>query len=166
MIEGLDRRIIIWFRQLTDREPMEVKLPPQARIKRIASKGLFHARLDQPPVPRGRRVGKRVLKEGPVITVAFYGPDDRQATKVVLSIVKNSGSDSDPMIRLFATDVLEDLKVLEDSRAFLAAHKAPAITMTAGTVGCPHEEGVDFPLRGDCPKCPFWKGRQGSRIEE
>ena len=28
-------------------------------------------------------------------------------------------------------------------------------------VGCPHEEGIDFPLGGDCPLCPFWNGKQG-----
>ena len=29
-------------------------------------------------------------------------------------------------------------------------------------MGCPHEEGEDFPLGEDCPFCPFWKGKQGS----
>jgi hypothetical protein len=29
-------------------------------------------------------------------------------------------------------------------------------------LGCPHEEGEDFPHGEDCPFCPFWKGKQGS----
>jgi hypothetical protein len=29
-------------------------------------------------------------------------------------------------------------------------------------MGCPHEEGEDFPVGEDCPFCPFWKGKQGS----
>ncbi|HEY2587148.1 MAG TPA: hypothetical protein VGI81_15480 [Tepidisphaeraceae bacterium] len=27
--------------------------------------------------------------------------------------------------------------------------------------GCPHEEGIDFPLGQECPFCPFWHGKQG-----
>ena len=31
-----------------------------------------------------------------------------------------------------------------------------------GNMGCPHEEGEDFPAGGDCPFCPWWKGKRGS----
>ena len=31
-----------------------------------------------------------------------------------------------------------------------------------GNMGCPHEEGEDFPDGEDCPFCPFWAGKQGS----
>ena len=33
-------------------------------------------------------------------------------------------------------------------------------------MGCPHEEGEDFPEGEDCPFCPFWKGKQGSNRRE
>jgi hypothetical protein len=33
---------------------------------------------------------------------------------------------------------------------------------TDRNMGCPHEEGKDFPVGGDCPFCPYWKGKQGS----
>jgi hypothetical protein len=26
-------------------------------------------------------------------------------------------------------------------------------------IGCPHEEGIDYPDGAECPECPFWKGR-------
>jgi hypothetical protein len=26
-------------------------------------------------------------------------------------------------------------------------------------IGCPHEEGIDYPEGEECPLCPFWKGR-------
>ena len=29
-------------------------------------------------------------------------------------------------------------------------------------MGCPHEEGKDFPVDEDCPFCHFWAGKQGS----
>jgi len=37
---------------------------------------------------------------------------------------------------------------------------------TGGNIGCPHEEGLDFPEGEDCPFCPFWKGKQGSNESE
>jgi hypothetical protein len=33
---------------------------------------------------------------------------------------------------------------------------------TDRNMGCPHEEGEDFPDGEDCPFCPFWAGKQGS----
>jgi hypothetical protein len=33
------------------------------------------------------------------------------------------------------------------------------VTMTDRIIGCPHEEGIDYP-EGECyPLCPFWAGR-------
>jgi hypothetical protein len=26
-------------------------------------------------------------------------------------------------------------------------------------IGCPHEEGVDYPEGQSCPRCPFWAHR-------
>ena len=37
---------------------------------------------------------------------------------------------------------------------------------TDRNMGCPHEEGKDFPKGGDCPFCPYWKGKQGSGAKE
>jgi hypothetical protein len=25
-------------------------------------------------------------------------------------------------------------------------------------IGCPHEEGIDYPIGRACPECPFWAG--------
>ena len=25
-------------------------------------------------------------------------------------------------------------------------------------IGCPHEEGIDYPMGRTCPRCPFWAG--------
>jgi hypothetical protein len=37
--------------------------------------------------------------------------------------------------------------------------------LSDGNMGCPHEEGQDFPHGEDCPFCPFWKGKQGSAAD-
>jgi hypothetical protein len=26
-------------------------------------------------------------------------------------------------------------------------------------IGCPHEEGIDYPEGKSCPQCPYWAGR-------
>ena len=41
-------------------------------------------------------------------------------------------------------------------------HGVKQVAMSRGNMGCPHEEGEDFPHGEDCPFCPFWKGKQGS----
>jgi hypothetical protein len=31
--------------------------------------------------------------------------------------------------------------------------------VTDGIIGCPHEEGTDYPEGASCPQCPYWAGR-------
>jgi hypothetical protein len=44
----------------------------------------------------------------------------------------------------------------------LLEHGVKSVAVSAGNMGCPHEEEEDFPLGEDCPFCPFWAGKQGS----
>jgi len=39
-------------------------------------------------------------------------------------------------------------------------HKARTVVVGPGILGCPHEEGVDYPDGGTCPACPYWAGRE------
>jgi hypothetical protein len=32
--------------------------------------------------------------------------------------------------------------------------------MVKEMLGCPHEEGIDYPEGEACPACPFWAGRE------
>ena len=57
-------------------------------------------------------------------------------------------------------------KVRAELEAFFRRHGVKSVGMSEGNLGCPHEEGDDFPLGGDCPFCPFWKGKQGSNRKE
>ena len=43
---------------------------------------------------------------------------------------------------------------------FIAAYRARSVVVTEGIIGCPHEEGIDFPSGQECPYCPFWRGKQ------
>lgn len=32
--------------------------------------------------------------------------------------------------------------------------------MTDRIMGCPHEEGIDYPSGQSCPECAYWIGRE------
>jgi hypothetical protein len=49
---------------------------------------------------------------------------------------------------------------------FFLRHGVRQVAVSRGNLGCPHEEGEDFPHGEDCPFCPFWKGKQGSSAGE
>jgi hypothetical protein len=96
----------------------------------------------------------------PVGTVAFYGPDDRRATKLVVGFSPDPGrgiTETRNWSSANDNDVREDARILEAALAFLGAHDVRSVVMTAGVFGCPHEPGVDFPEGGTCEKCQFWK---------
>jgi hypothetical protein len=63
------------------------------------------------------------------------------------------------MKRWVATNVITNPKVQQEMKDFFLQQ---GMAMTEGNMGCPHEEGEDFPQGEDCPFCPFWKGKQGS----
>jgi len=99
----------------------------------------------------------------PLATVIPYGPDDKTVTKLVVSIV--SGPDppeGEPLERWSGTNVASDENVAAKIHAFMRANGVKTVCTATAVLGCPHEEGPDFPRGEDCPFCPFWKGMQGS----
>lgn len=38
------------------------------------------------------------------------------------------------------------------------------VAVTDDALGCPHEEGIDFPEGQECPYCPYWRGKQGIQV--
>jgi SEC-C motif len=97
----------------------------------------------------------------PLATVALYGPDDRTATKLVAAVFPYDGAEP-VLARWVATDLDTNLKVQEECAAFLKEHGAKRVVTVPDILGCPHEEGEDFPEGADCPFCPFWRGKQGT----
>jgi hypothetical protein len=97
----------------------------------------------------------------PIGTMAFYGPDDETTTKIVTGVIPYEGAD--PILnRWVAANVMNDPKVQREIDRFFEKHGVKSVGMSDGNMGCPHEEGEDFPVGGDCPFCPWWKGKQGS----
>jgi hypothetical protein len=101
----------------------------------------------------------------PVGTVAMYGPDEKTTTKIAAGVIVRDGAD--PIIRRWvATDVTTSPKVQQEMKEFFRQHGVKRVAASQGNMGCPHEEGKDFPIGEDCPFCPYWKGKQGSNRRE
>ena len=94
-------------------------------------------------------------------TIAFYGPDNRHASKVAVGILPK-GADSVTLLERWYEDKLDvriDPGIGKEVGAFLQKHGASRVAVAEGIIGCPHEEDVDFPEGGECPQCPFWQGK-------
>lgn len=98
----------------------------------------------------------------PIATVAFYGPNDQLATKIVVSVILTENNEPDFLKRWFSEgdlDVRSDPAIGEQVLAFLKTHSPRSTVVTDRIIGCPHEEGTDYPEGASCPQCPFWAGR-------
>ena len=106
---------------------------------------------------RLRKKARRGFRGYPVAALAFYGPDDRPASKAVASIMEGEG-DAPSQMRKWCSeqaDVRHDATVLAEVMAFIEEFGVLTVAMPDRIIGCPHEEGIDYdgPV---CPDCPFW----------
>ena len=98
----------------------------------------------------------------PVATIAYYGPDDRRASKVVVGIVLSEKDKEDALLeRWFSEtgDVRQNLLINQQIVEFIEQHKPKSVAITDRIIGCPHEDGIDYPRGEKCPQCPFWANR-------
>lgn len=108
-----------------------------------------------------KKKARRGFRGYPVATIAFYGPDDTRASKVAVMIVAAQGAESVALERWFDEDgdVRTNPVVAGEILQFLGVHGAKSVVMSDGIIGCPHEEGIDYPDDQVCPQCPFWAHR-------
>lgn len=94
----------------------------------------------------------------PIGTVAFYGPDAERATKVVAGIHESEDAEPKILRKWFSEelDVRVDPKIGREVNRFLGEFAARSLVVTRGLIGCPHEEGIDYPDGETCPECPYW----------
>jgi hypothetical protein len=93
----------------------------------------------------------------PVGTLAYYGPDDQTATKIIASVI--SAPDATPIARdwkIENTSLEDDPEMAMEIGDFFCVHEVREVIMTQGIIGCPHNEGLDYPVGESCPHCPFW----------
>lgn len=104
---------------------------------------------------------KRGFRGYPVATIAFYGPTAERASKVAVGIVEREGAEADILQTWHSED--RDLRNDDETgfeiKEFLREHQAVSVVMVDRIIGCPHEEGIDYPEGEACPQCPYWRGR-------
>jgi hypothetical protein len=114
------------------------------------------------------KIKNRILKRAqkgfrgyPAATVAYYGPDNRKATKVAVGIIAHEGAEAVVLVRWWTdtTDARLDEQVTREILEFIDEQGALSVSAVSRLLGCPHEEGKDYPVGEFCPECPYWKGR-------
>ena len=104
---------------------------------------------------------KRGFRGYPVATIAFYGPSSERASKVAVGIVEREGMEPDILETWHSEDrdVRHDDEIGHEIVEFIRAHQVLSVTLVDRIIGCPHEEGIDYPEGEACPECPYWRGR-------
>ncbi|MGB5445806.1 MAG: hypothetical protein WBM99_09895 [Psychromonas sp.] len=113
---------------------------------------------------RNKKLLTKLVRKGdkgyPIATVAFYGPNNNIATKVVCAIISYDGAEPEPMQKWFAsTDLRKSEQILNEVLSFIGQNGAKTVCMIDEIIGCPHEEGIDYPEESTCPECSYWKNR-------
>jgi hypothetical protein len=108
---------------------------------------------------------KKKAKQGfqgfPVATIAYYGPDDKRASKVAVGVTLQEGSEPVAFERWYneTADIRSDAEVNEGIVQLLKHHGVKSVVSPDVILGCPHEEGIDYPDGETCPTCAFWANR-------
>jgi hypothetical protein len=107
------------------------------------------------------RKARKGFRGYPVGTIALYGPDDRKATKVAVGIVLGEDEEPAELERWISQegDVRRDPEIQHGMIDFLRENNVKSVVITDRIIGCPHEEGIDYPAGESCPQCPFWTNR-------
>jgi len=115
------------------------------------------------PITWLRKFANRGHQGHPIATLAFYGPDDKKASKAVLGIFASEGAEPQ-LHKWFAespnVDLRYNVKLQNTWIEIIRREGVRSLAMMEEINGCPHEEGVDYPLDQECPACPFWAHRQ------
>lgn len=98
----------------------------------------------------------------PLATLSFYGPSDKTATKLAIGVVRSDNDQAEIVERIFSESDTVDLRTNETHERIADILKelgVKSVVMADRIIGCPHEEGIDYPENEKCPQCPFWANR-------
>lgn len=97
----------------------------------------------------------------PLATISAYGPDNTRATKLVVGILRHARQQDVNPMRTWSSDagdVRNDPVIAAEVTDWLGSQGIENTLSYDRIIGCPHEEGIDYPLGRTCPQCPFWAG--------
>jgi len=108
-----------------------------------------------------RKMARKGFRGYPTATIAFYGPDDAFATKAAVGILSREDGKCDDLYRWLtnAGDIRQDEKIAAEILEFIRKQNAKSVAMPPAIIGCPHEEGIDYPDSKKFPHCQFWDNR-------
>ncbi len=108
-----------------------------------------------------RKKANRGFRGYPLATMAFYGPDDQVASKVAVGVLPSEQAGVSVLERWFSDegDVRVDPRVEAEVIDFIKGQGVKTVVIADAIMGCPHEEGIDYPHGASCPTCPYWAGR-------
>ena len=95
----------------------------------------------------------------PLATLAYYGPDNTRASKAVVGIVDSEHASDVTLLQKWwsdTSDIRTDPAIIEQILSFLDEQHVQRVAMVDRIIGCPHEEGIDYPEGKDCPQCRYW----------
>ncbi len=98
----------------------------------------------------------------PLATIAYYGPDNQFASKVAVGIVLfENNPDPIDMKKWFSVDldIRKDPSIISEILTYLEIFRVRRVVLMDRIFGCPHEEGIDYPMGESCPLCPYWENR-------
>jgi hypothetical protein len=121
------------------------------------------------PINWLRKFAERGNRGFPVGTLAFYGPDNRFASKAVFGFIEVHGAE--PILHKWETDdggkdLRYDVRLQRAWIQLIEQQKIRSLAYTETIVGCPHEEGIDYSPGESCPRCPYWAGRRRPIIDD
>src|SRR5258708_243735 len=93
---------------------------------------------------RLRKKARKGLRGWPIATIAFYGPNLSQATKVTVGIVPSENAEVEELRDWKADygDIRADPGIAQEILEFIEKHRVLSVAMTDGVIGCPHQEGA------------------------
>jgi hypothetical protein len=93
----------------------------------------------------------------PIATIAYYGPDHETATKVAVGILDRRNEVMELRTwHVRALDVRIDREISNEILAYVQVRHVQRVVIAGKILGCPHEEGIDYPEGETCPQCPYW----------
>src|SRR5215207_6897870 len=95
---------------------------------------------------RLRKKSRKGLRGWPIATVAFYGPNLSQATKVTVGIVPSENAEVEELRdwKVDHGEIRADPGTAREILEFIEKRRVLSVAMTDGIIGCPHQEGIDY----------------------
>ena len=94
----------------------------------------------------------------PIGVLTYFGPDTQTISKIVAVVIPSH--EATPILRRWqGPEIASDPKAAFEIGKFLKEQKVLEVVMAEGVIGCPHEEGIDYPEGETCPHCPFWSNQ-------